>query len=520
MIYILILLAAWFGFANPVLQLPFLVLVWPAGLFYLGCKAETLSRAFKKGWLAGALVYSACLYWISYPVQEFTALPWILSLPVPVLLGVYLGLFSALFCLAVSWSQTRLSWFSHGIFSALTWVCLEYLRSTLFTGFPWLSLPQALAPWPWSLQLLPLVGSFFLAGLMVLFSSWLILGVRQKMAWLGSVILLFLCLGLPNLLDFTQTTDSELIKVSLIQGNIDQNQKWDPEYQKMTVQVYKDLSRQALQEQDSLLLVWPETALPFYLQEPSELQETVKGFVSEESVYLIAGAPGYRYIDQTKYHLYNRAYLLHPEGQIAGHYDKERLVPFGEYVPLQDLLPIKRLVSAAQDFSPGQETKPLNIQNLALGLLICYEIIFPDLVQKRIQQGANMLLNISNDAWFGRTSAPRQHLHQAVLRALEQNRWVLRATNTGISAIISPQGNIQSTSTLFQAEIINSAQCAMIPKQTIFSRHYQNLKHAAWIGFILLFVLALFKSKRPKAHLFYNNQKEWAQKLNQTRTGI
>ncbi|MFP4213321.1 MAG: apolipoprotein N-acyltransferase [Desulfohalobiaceae bacterium] len=498
MTYTWMLICTWLGFANPLLQLPVLVLAWPLGLAHLARSSSSLGQALKRGWLAGLLVCSACLYWVALPIKDYTSLPLLLALPVPVLLGAYLGLYSGVFCLALSWARPRLPWLSLGVFAALLWICLEYLRSSLLSGFPWLNLTQALAPWPWSLKLLPLLGSFYFSGLMVLFSVWLVSGLEHKKALLAAGLLLLGCACGTLLYEQELPLDPQGMRISLIQGNIDQNQKWEPEYQQQTVQTYLKLSQEALQTQDSRLLIWPETAMPFYLQEESELQHKVLDFVEQEEIYLITGAPGYTYLDQDDYQLYNRAYLLEPSGGISAHYDKERLVPFGEYVPLKGLLPLSKLVSGTSDFSSGQEIGPLQVESLALGTLICYEVIFPQLVQKRVQQGSNVLLNISNDAWFGRTSAPRQHLHQAVLRALEQKRWILRGTNTGISAIVSPRGEIQAASDLFQAQTLNSAISA-INQKTFFSRHFDSFSKAAWIC-LILFVLLAWENSRSSTH--------------------
>ncbi len=498
MTYLLLLVCTWLAFANPLLQLPPLVLVWPLGLVHLALNAPKPGFAFRRGWLAGILVCSACLYWLAFPVKDYTSLPLVLALPVPVLLGSYLGLYSAVFCLCIYWARFRLSWFSLGLFAGLLWICLEYLRSGLLTGFPWLNLTQAFAPWPWSLQLLPFLGSFYFSGLLVLFSVWLYTGLKQKKALVAASLLLLLGAG-ATLLNWQELPrGSQEVQVSLIQGNIDQDQKWESEYQQKTVEAYKELSQKALRTQSSSLLIWPETAMPFYLQEESELQQAVQQFVRQKDIHLITGAPGYTQLNRDEFELYNRAYLLDPNGNIAAHYDKEHLVPFGEYVPFKEILPLSKLVRGASDFSSGQETGPLQIHDLALGTLICYEVIFPQLVQKRIQQGANILLNISNDAWFGRTSAPRQHLHQAVLRSLEQKRWILRGTNTGISAFISPQGRIEAASDLFQAQTLNSTSFA-ISEKTFFSRHFEKLKNGAWICLVLLSFWALQRG-RQKGH--------------------
>jgi len=168
--------------------------------------------------------------------------------------------------------------------------------------------------------------------------------------------------------------------------------------------------------------------------------------------------------------LHNRACLVDAEGSLDGYYDKEHLVPFGEYVPLKDtLFFLSKLVHGIGDFAPGKAEKPLKNGNLALGVLICYETIFPELAQDRVAAGANLLVNISNDAWFGRSAAPRQHLHLSLLRAVEQERWLARATNTGISAVVDPRGRIVRQSGLFTAEVV-AGEVGLATRRSPFHR--------------------------------------------------
>ncbi len=247
--------------------------------------------------------------------------------------------------------------------------------------------------------------------------------------------------------------------VSVAQGNIDQSQKWDPAFQEETVRRYVDLSRSEASRNKPALIVWPETSMPFFLQERTPLSKQVRDLVQELAVPLIAGSPGYE-PDQarSRYVYFNRAYLLKSSGNIAGIYEKEHLVPFGEYVPLAPLFPfLARLVEGIGDFLPGQRVSPLTSGDLALGVLICYEAIFPELAQKRVREGATVLVNISNDAWYGRSSAALQHLHLSLLRAVEQDRYLVRATNTGISAIVDPRGRVLARTGLFEMTSIHHA---------------------------------------------------------------
>jgi apolipoprotein N-acyltransferase len=186
--------------------------------------------------------------------------------------------------------------------------------------------------------------------------------------------------------------------------------------------------------------------------------------------------------------LHNRAYLLNATGDVASWYDKEHLVPFGEYVPLGEWLPfITKLVPGQFEFRPGINSAPLVSGSMAMGLLICYEAIFPELAQGRVESGANVLVNISNDAWFGRSSAPLQHLHMAALRAVEQNRSIIRATNTGVSVVIGPDGSMQNPSALFETLILRDPAVPLLTETTFYHDH-MALIHTTFpaLGLVLL----------------------------------
>ncbi|MEW5773170.1 MAG: apolipoprotein N-acyltransferase, partial [Thermodesulfobacteriota bacterium] len=259
-------------------------------------------------------------------------------------------------------------------------------------------------------------------------------------------------------------------RVALIQGNVDQAHKWDPAWQAETLRRYSDLSA-AEARAGADLLIWPETAMPFFFQDPAPLSLLVRAQVRAMGAPLLAGSPAYtRELGARDYVLHNRAFLINSSGITLGHYDKEHLVPFGEYVPLSGLLGfLPKLVQGIGEFAPGRDQPALVLGNLALGVLICYETIFPELAQDRVEHGANLLVNISNDAWFGRSSAPLQHLHLSVLRAVEQNRWMARATNTGISALIDPRGRILERTGLFATTSL-AGRVDLVAETTPFHR--------------------------------------------------
>jgi apolipoprotein N-acyltransferase len=255
--------------------------------------------------------------------------------------------------------------------------------------------------------------------------------------------------GWQRMDSYVETTPAH--NVAIVQGNIDQSIKWDPAYQMGTAEKYTRLSREIAATANPELIVWPETSMPFYFQDDTPLRTPALEFVRTGKAALLLGSPAYKRIDGPgSFVLFNRAFLLTAGDAAASWYDKEHLVPFGEYMPLASILPLQKLVSGVGDFVPGQNTQALKCGNLALGVLICYEAIFADLTQERVAQGANLLVNISNDAWFGATSAPHQHLQLTALRAIEQGRYIVRSTNTGLSAFIDPLGRVKLAGPQFQ----------------------------------------------------------------------
>jgi apolipoprotein N-acyltransferase len=500
---LLALASGWFGFANPWLHIPPAVLAVPAAFCLIGLKADSRKQAFRFGFLGGLLMFAACIYWVAIPVHDFAFLPWILAAPCPLLLAAYMALFSGVFSMEMRWLALCLeskkmgtsSVFLYALFGGCLWALFEWTRCWLGTGFPWIALAQAFAPWPFAIQTLALVGSHGVAALFG-FASCLLAapfalpgaGPRSRIVAFsasGLCLALMLGYGFYALGPGDKTHQTGTIPVSLIQGNIDQSQKWDKAFQRGTVDKYLSMSLDAVNIHAPELVIMPETAMPFYFQEPSENSNLVRGFAVQTGVSMLLGAPGYTPDKTAKegYALYNRAFLLNKNGNVIKSYDKEHLVPFGEYVPLDGWLPLGKLVEGIGDFRPGRDPSPLRIGSLALGALICYEAIFPELAQGRVAAGANALVNISNDAWYGRSSAAEQHLHLSILRAVEQGRWLIRATNTGISAVVDAKGRVHSRTGVFTTEILND-RVAIETDLTVFHR-LQPYLPGALLGLVL-----------------------------------
>jgi len=298
---------------------------------------------------------------------------------------------------------------------------------------------------------------------------------------------------------------SPTISVAVAQGNIEQDQKWSPAMRSKTMEIYTSLSEQAIEQGNSppVLLVWPETAMPFYINNNAYYKKLVNGLIKKHQVWLLAGAPHVEIDDSVpqqgerkRKRYYNSAFLVSPTGEISGRYDKQHLVPFGEYVPLGRYLPLPGpLVENIGDFSSGKSSAPLSCQSAEIGVLICFESIFPELAREMTANGANLLANITNDAWFGRSSAPWQHLSMAVFRAVENRRSLARAANTGISTLIDPLGRETGVSPLFEP-FFQVAEIPLLEDKTVFTRFGHHFGLFCLLA--LLPAVALFK--KTKTH--------------------
>lgn len=504
------------GYANPVRQFPPLVLLLPACLAVLGRITPTAKEGFYAAWLCATLGNSACLYWISVPMHDFGLIPWPLTVPPVLALGGYLGLYGALFAVIYRLFRERLPFMAALLLAAPLWTALDIARGWLLTGFPWISLSTAFVPWPEWTQAAAVLGADALSGVLAM-AAVAVSEARPVRASFGAgpvltpkkrplhcLALVLACMGAIYAYGITALSnppqEGRRVSVGLIQGNVDQNQKWEPAYQYGTLSRYLALSEWTVNTAMGKvakpvdLLVWPETAMPFYLETNAPLAERIAAFSRQFSAPVAFGAPGKGKDGEQGY--YNRLWLQNPGMENLQHYDKTHLVPFGEYVPLNLPIPFVEYFLQGLDFRPGDNTAPLISGNLALGALICYEAIFPALAGERVAAGANILINISNDAWFGRTSAPVQHLHLAAMRAVEQGRYIVRATNTGISAVISPRGIIAVHGNLFRAEAV-VGEARLLSDFTVFHRASAYITWGSL--FISLAATVFCLARRPAA---------------------
>lgn len=442
-------------------------LAWIALLpLLISLEGRSPRTAFYLGLTTGLTAYAGLLYWVMIVMGDYGHLPLFATIPLWLLLSAWLALFYGL----VTWATSLGERF--GIKSALlmplAWVGADYLRSFLLTGFPWTMLGHTQYRMLPLIQVADITGVYGITALIVLAN---VVFYRIIRAFSGSEVpypaksAVIFVLALATTLGYgffrlnSPLPTAAPLRVALIQGNIDQAVKWSPAFREATLDIYTGLSRQAVAQQPADLIVWPESAAPFFFQENSPASDRIRNLARELKAHLLFGSPAAEQRNG-RYTNLNSAFLLGPDGTEIGRTDKMHLVPFGEYVPLARLLPfVNKLVHGIGDFAPGQEVRPLKAGSIPLGTLVCYEVIFPELARAQVRAGSRVLVNITNDAWFGRSSAPYQHLSMAAFRAIETRTPLVRAANTGITSIIDQNGHIRGMSSLFkQAVMVGEVQ--------------------------------------------------------------
>jgi apolipoprotein N-acyltransferase len=437
-------------------------------------RGKSLKAAFWLGLISGLAHYVALLYWIVFVTHVFGHLPLIVAIGILLVLAGYLCLYRAVWGLGVAWGAARglsLLWWA-----PVLWVTLEMGQTYIISGFPWDPLGNGLFQYPLLLQLADITGVYGLSFLVVLVNVSLYLlvlpprGKRLLPAQavvISLIVALWIGYGYYRLGEMAAlTAASPKIKVAVCQGNIKQGEKWKKEMVQTTLARYADLTQKV---HGARLIIWPETAAPFFYLRTPDLAAEVQKIARDSGAYLLFGSPAYELTGEGERY-FNRAYLLNPEGETIGSYSKAHLVPYGEYVPLRRYFPfIGKMVPMVGDFAEGPVGATVSLPEGAIGVLVCYESIFPNLSRAQVANGAHLLVNITNDAWFGKTAAAYQHLSMAVLRAVENHVCLARAANTGISAFIDASGRFLWTSEINVPEA-HALELAWLPGGSLYTR--------------------------------------------------
>ena len=472
---------------------------------------------FGLGFLAGMVHYLSLIYWVAYTMRTYGHLPWTVCISILVLLAAFLALYFGAFCVLVCLLCPKPSLAL--ITAPVLWVALEYLRSFFLSGFPWellgysqyrvlhlIQISDTLGSYGVSFLILFANTALFFLLLRILKLDWYDTAISGRFAVTAVGLVVFLTgavwtYGERRLVDVDKlSATAPSIRAAVVQGNIEQVLKWDPAFQEATIDKYLQLSQRVADAQPDLI-VWPETALPFHFMYDGPLSDKVREGIRQIGTYFLVGSPSFnRGTERVDY--YNSAYLIDPLGNALGKYDKTHLVPFGEYVPLKKWLPfLGKLVAQVGDFSRGNTGDTIDWHSGRLGVFICYEAIFPYITRAMVANGATLLVNITNDAWYGRSSAPYQHFSIALFRAVENRRALIRSANTGISGFVDPAGRILDPTTLFtDAAIVH--RVPLISRLSFYTRFgdlFAGACLAVTAAAILGYLIARFKTMRSKS---------------------
>ncbi len=489
-------------------------LAWFALAFLLyGLRNASLKESLYLGLLAGFVHYMTLLYWLVPTMHRYGSLPMALSIGTLMLLAVYLAAYFAVFSWLVKVVAQRPVTLVGVV--PVFWVALEYLQAFLLSGFPWGLLGYSQYKYLYLIQAADIFGvygvSFFVALLNA--AIFVIFLYARGLKWqnaqpgrsaavfcLFALVAIFLLNAGYGRYKIHETdrviADAGQMTVAVVQGNIEQTLKWDEAYVISIVGKYIRLSEAAM-DSGPHLVVWPETAMPFYFLQEREQTERVLDAIRRMETWFLVGSPSFHYDRETEdLWFYNSAYLMDPQARLADVYDKVHLVPFGEYVPLSGWLPfVRRMVHSAGDFKAGERGKVLAMKDgqkdAELAVQICYEIIFPHLSAEMIRNGGSLIVNITNDAWFGKTAGPWQHFSMAVFRSVENRRVLIRSANTGISAFVDPAGRIVGRTGLFETATLSRSVPVVTGHRSFYTQHTDLLPVACLAASLLLLLLGV-----------------------------
>jgi len=476
-------------------------------------------HGFLLSFVFGVVFYSGLFYWM-FDLPKYNLLH-------HAVLGVYLcpllGLFGWLFCITA-----RRSGLNTALFSApFMWIVIEYFRSNLsFLSLPWGLLGHSQYQHPVFIQIADVTGVYGISFLIVLVNAGLtgilhpfLLGKKTnylaavvpfskhgRTAIVGFATIAFLANIIYGLVMTSKSIEGERINISVIQGNIEQSKKWDKKYAPVIMQIYAELTLKTAVDRPDLI-VWPESATPKGIHRDGGIFTRLKKLARQAGVPILLGSSQlakFKVTDpQKKAKHLNSAFLINPgSGRVAPQrYDKVRLLPFSEYLPYKDKIPWSYLnIPAGGSFIPGNKFKIFELPPVRFGVAICWENIFPDITRQFVKAGAQFIINITNEAWFGESAAPYQFLSMNVFRAVENRIFIVRCANTGISCFIDPCGRVvnrvkdDSGNDIFVRGVLNG-MVIPLENKTFYMRYGDWFVWFCLIGLTLVFISALIKTR-------------------------
>jgi apolipoprotein N-acyltransferase len=435
-------------------------------------------RAFALGLLTSTIYFAGTIYWTGTVIIAFGDVNPIVAMIGMVLLSAYLALYPAVAGLITSQAIARVG--AGGLFIApMAWVATEYLRGYFLTGFPWVPLGNSQVTVLPVAQLASVLGVYGLSALVGYINATLAYalvtsGTRRVMAVATAVVVLIAAggWGAWRIAEGSLTREGTPIRVGLIQGNIAQEDKWNPAHARRIFTTYIAMTRDAV-KRGAEYIIWPESSTPFTFEDPRDNPDgdaQLRQLAREVRVPILFGSDQViRREPVTSSELYNAAYQLDTEGETIAVYRKIKLVPFGEFFPFQRWIAFAApLVQRFVPFSAGAGPVLLPVGSHRASTAICYEVVFPSLARDAVAQGSELLTTVTNDGWYGRSSAPYQHWEMASMRAIEQGRYMARSANTGISGLVDPYGRVLVRSNIFE-QVGLVAEARFLTGRTVYS---------------------------------------------------
>jgi apolipoprotein N-acyltransferase len=490
---------------------------------------KSKTQAFWIGWLSGTIAFTGMMAWVVTAMNTYGKVPLVISYGLMMLLTAYLGLYVGLYSAGAVWFRTLIP--RYGLFAVpCLWVTLELIRTYVLSGLPWGLLGYSQYRQIEMIQIADHMGVYGVSFLIVLvnvalaeFLSWLtplLRGFRPaKLPWeLVAMATLVVTLSWQyGLATITEAPFSDIprssISVGVVQPNVDQAVKWDTAYREQTLARFDRLTEQLGRATD--LVIWPEAATPFVFEREPVYQLQLIALANRAQAPILFGSPALRFYPDRRPYLLNSAYLLSPDGQLLGRYDKHHLVPFGEYIPFKSsfLFFLDKLVEGIGDFEAGTGPTVLTLtpkpraaaagvavttpRPVEFGVAICYEVIFPNLVRQFAANGAEFLVTVTNDAWFGSSSAASQHFSMVVFRSVENHLAFARSANTGISGFIDPFGRIVESTPIFTEQAVKATMQVWRP-HTFYSRYGDVFAYGCVIICAVFCLFGSFRTKRSE----------------------